>query len=43
MKLDFKKWFLEMVGTGAIVNSCRPTASYQIWGSCSNLKKRKKK
>ena len=32
-----------MVGTTAIVGSCAPTADYQVWGACSDLKKRKKK
>ncbi len=40
--MSFKKW-LEMVGTGAIVNSCRPKADYQVWGACSDLKKKKAK
>lgn len=41
-KFSFKKWFQEMVGTGAIVSSCKPTADYQVWGACSDLKPRKK-
>ncbi len=41
MKLNFKKW-LEMAGGDAIVNSCKPTATYQVWGACSDLKKKKK-
>jgi len=42
-KLSFKEWLKEMVGTAAIVRSCAPTADYQVWGACSDLKKRKKK
>jgi hypothetical protein len=43
MELSFKKWLKEMAGGDAIVNSCRPTADYQVWGACSDLKKTKKK
>lgn len=46
MKLSFKEWFkkvTEMVGTSAIVGSCKPTADYQVWGACSDLKPRKKR
>ena len=32
-----------MAGTNAIVGSCKPTASYQVWGACSDLKKKRKK
>lgn len=42
-KLSFKKWLAEMAGGDAIVNSCRPHADYQVWGACSDLKKRLKK
>lgn len=42
-KLSFKEWLKEMVGTGAIVSSCKPTADYQVWGACSDLKKKKSK
>jgi len=42
LKLDFRKW-MEMGGTDAIVGSCRPTADYQVFGACSDLKKPKKK
>jgi hypothetical protein len=45
-KLSFKEWvkkMAEMAGGDAIVNSCRPTADYQVWGACSDLKPRNKK
>lgn len=40
----FSEWIKvrEMAGTDAIVNSCRPGADYQVWGACSDLKKKKK-
>ena len=34
--LDWVK-IKEMAGTGAIVQSCKPTATYQVWGACSDL------
>ncbi len=34
---SFKEWLKEMVGTDAIVSSCRPTADYQVFGACSDL------
>ena len=37
-KMKFKKW-LEMTGTGAIINNCRPTTDFQVWGACSERKK----
>lgn len=44
VKLSFKEWLKrEMAGGYAIVSSCRPTADYQVWGACSDLKKKKKK
>lgn len=39
----FKVWLKEMVGTYAIVKDCKPTKDYQIWGACSDIKKKKKK
>ena len=43
--MTFKEWLkrTEMVGTGAIVGSCKPQIDYQVWGACSDLKKKKKK
>lgn len=43
--MSFKEWLKqsEQVGTGAIVGSCKPTATYQVWGACSDLKGRRKK
>jgi len=43
--LLFKDWLKinELVGTGAIVGSCKPGKSYNVWGACSDLKPRKKK
>ena len=44
LKLSFKEWVkIEMAGGDAIVNNCRPTTDYQVWGACSDLKKKKKK
>lgn len=37
--LDFKKWLAE---AEAIVSSCKPKADYQVWGACSDLKRKKK-
>lgn len=34
------KGMQEMAGTDAIVNSCKPTKDYQVWGACSDLKGR---
>lgn len=44
MKISFKEWLVknEMAGTGAIVGSCKPTADYQVFGACSDLKRKKK-
>jgi len=43
--LLFKEWLKlnELAGTSAIVGSCKPTATYQVWGACSDLKRPKKK
>ena len=43
--MSFKEWLKqsEQVGTSAIVGSCKPTATYQVWGACSDLKRGKKK
>ena len=42
-KFSFKEWLKKMAGTAAIVGSCRPNADYQVWGTCSDLKRRKHK
>lgn len=34
--LNFKKW----LEAEAIVSSCKPTATYQVWGACSDLKRK---
>lgn len=38
----FKKFLKmqEMVGADAIVKNCRPTATYNVWGACSDLKQK---
>lgn len=39
----FHQWLREMVGTYAIVGSCKGGPDYQVWGACSDLKDRPKK
>ena len=43
--MKFKEWLnqSEQAGVSAIVGSCKPTATYQVWGACSDLKGRRKK
>ena len=46
-KLSFKEWIkIKEMGTGfttAIVGSCKGGPDFQVQGSCSNLKSRKKR
>lgn len=42
MKLKtFKEYIAEMAGTGPYIGSCKGGPDFQVWGDCSDQKKKK--
>lgn len=33
MKMEFKRWFNEMVGTGAVYDGTKPSEDWNWWGA----------